>query len=60
MEVATLITSRITQPLKGVGLSVLYLAKRVCCQLVGADVPRVPMDTPQFMLSILSMIEAKS
>lgn len=58
MEAATLITSKITQPLEGVGLRVLSLPKRVCCQLVGADAPRVLMDTLQFMLSSLSMTKA--
>ena len=58
MEAATLITSKITQPLEGVGLRVLSLPKRVCCQLVGVDAPRVLMDTLQFMLSSLSMTKA--
>jgi len=39
LEAATTITSKITQPFKGTGLRVIYLAKRVCYQLVGEDVP---------------------
>ena len=29
----------------------IYLAKRVCCQLAGEDVPWIPMDPPMFMLT---------
>ena len=46
---------RITQSLEGADLRVLYLAERVCYQLVGTDAPRVLMDPPQFMLALLSM-----
>lgn len=46
LEVATFITSGITQPLEGVCLKVLYLAERVCCQLLGEDVPWFLMDPP--------------
>ena len=46
LEEATIIAFRITQLLKGADLRGLYLAKRVCCQLVGADALWVPMDPP--------------
>ena len=59
LEIATIITSEITQPFEGAGLRVIYLAKRVCCQLVGEDVPQVPLDPPQFMLALISMTDAK-
>ena len=59
LEAAALITFRITQPLEGAILRVLYLAKRVCCQLVGANAPRVLLDLPQFMFAPLSMTNAE-
>jgi len=59
LEATALITSRITQPLEGVGLRVLYLIERVCYQPLGIDTPRVPMDLSQFMLAPLSMINAE-
>ena len=48
-----------TPTFKVVGLRVISLAKRVCCQLVGKDIPQVPLDPPQFMLALISMIDAE-
>ena len=59
LEAIAIITFWITQPLKGVGLRVLYLAERVYCQPVGKDAPQVLMDPPQFMLAPLFMTDAK-
>ena len=39
LEVVVIISSRITEPLEGVGLRVLYLAEKVSCQLVGKGMP---------------------
>lgn len=50
LEAAALITSKITQGLEGAGLRVLYLAERVCYQLLGTDTLRVPMAPLQFRL----------
>ena len=46
LEAATIMASKIMQPLESVGLRVLYLVERVCCQLVGIDALRVLMDPP--------------
>ena len=54
-EAFTVVASGITQTFEGVGLRVLYLVERVCCQLVGEDALHVPMDPPEFMLAPLSM-----
>ena len=59
LEVVAIISSRVTQPLEGAGLKVLYLAKRVSYQLVGEEMPQVPMDPPSFMLTPLSMMDAE-
>ena len=59
LDVVAFITFEITQPCKGASLRVIYLAKRVCCQLVGEDVPQVPLDPLQFMPAPLSMSNAK-
>ena len=59
LEAAAFVTSGITQPFEGVGLRVLYLAERVCCLLVGKDVPQIPMDPPVFILASLSMTDAE-
>ena len=59
LMVAAIVTSKITQPFEGVGLMVLYLAKRMHCQLVGEDAPQVPMDLLEFILAPLSMTNAK-
>ena len=48
-----------TPTFKVVGLRVISLAKRVCCQLVGKDIPQVPLDPPQFMLALISMTDAE-
>ena len=53
------ITFDITQPFKGVDLRVIYLAKKVCYQLMGEDGPQVSLDPPQFMLAPLFMSNAK-
>ena len=37
----------------------IYLAKRVCCQLAGEDVPRVPIDPLVFMLAPRPMMDAE-
>lgn len=37
LEASTLVISKITQPFEGIGLRALYLAEKVCCQLVGED-----------------------
>ena len=39
LEAIAIISSGVTQPLKGAGLKVFYLAKRISCQLVGKDMP---------------------
>lgn len=44
---------------EGVSLRVIYLAERVHCQLVGEDALQVPMDSSEFMLAPLSMINAE-
>ena len=59
LKAAAIIYSRVTQPLEGAGLRVLYLAERVSCQLMGEDMPQVPMDPPLFMLAPLSAMDAK-
>jgi len=59
LEAASIVLSKITQPFEGAGLRVLYLAERVCCQLVGEDDLQVPMDPPVFMLAPLSMTNAE-
>ena len=59
LKAAAIISSRVTQPLEGDGLKVLYLAKRVSCQLVGEDMPQVPMDPPLFMFAPFSAMDAK-
>ena len=48
-----------TPTFKVAGLRVIHLAKRLCCQLVGKDIPLVPLDPPQFMLALISMTDAK-
>ena len=53
LKAAAIIYSRVTQPLEGAGLRVLYMAERVSCQLMGEDMPQVPMDPPLFMLAPL-------
>ena len=37
--IAAIVATRITQPIEGVGLRVIYLVERVCCQLAGKDEP---------------------
>ena len=37
----------------------IYLVERVCCQLGGEDMPRVPMDPLVFMLAPRSMMNAE-
>ena len=59
LEASAIIAFEITQPLEGSGLRVLYLAKRVCYQLVGEDAIQVPMDLSKFMPALLSMINTK-
>ena len=59
LDAIAFITFEITQPFKGVSLRVIYLAKRVCYQLIGKDGPQVLLDPPQFMLASLSMSNAK-
>lgn len=59
LEAAVIIFSEITQPFKGAYLRVIYLAERVCCQLVGDDVLRFPLDPSQFILALLSMTDAE-
>ena len=44
LEIATIITSEITQPFEGADLRVIYLAERVCYQLMGKDVLQVLLD----------------
>ena len=39
LEVAAIVTFRLSQLLKGGRLRVIYLAKGVCYQLVGEDTP---------------------
>ena len=58
LEAATIISSETSQFLEGVGLRVLFLAKRVSCQLVGEDAPQVPMDPSAFMLAPFLMNDA--
>ena len=58
LEAATIISSETSQFSEGVGLRVLYLAKRVSCQLVGEDAPQVPMDPSAFMLAPFLMNDA--
>ena len=48
LEAAAIISFGFTQPLEGTGLRVLYLANKVSCQLVGEDMPQVPMDPHPF------------
>ena len=55
LEAAVIISFGTTQPLEGACLRVLYLAERASCQLVGEDIPQVPMDPPSFILALLSM-----
>ena len=59
LEAAAIVLSGITQPFEGAGLRVLYLAKRVRCQLVGEDALQVPINPPIFMLAPLSMTDVK-
>jgi len=59
LETVAIITSEVTQPFEGASLRVIYLAKKVCYQLVGKDVPWVPLDPLQFMLTLLSMIDVE-
>ena len=56
---AAIAVSGVTQTFEGVGLRVLYLVERERCQLVGEDVPQVPMDPPVFMLAPLSMTDVE-
>ena len=58
-KVATILASSLSQLLKGSGLRVIYLAKRVYCQLAGEDAPRVPMDPIVFMLAPCSMMDVE-
>ena len=55
MEAAVLVASRISQPLEGTELRVIYLVERVCYKLASEDAPQVPMDTLEFMLTPHSM-----
>ena len=59
LETAAIIISEVTQPFEGASLRVIYLVERVCYQLVGKDVPWVPLDPPQFVLTLLSMTDAE-
>lgn len=59
LEVTTIITSRLSQPLEGGALRLIYLTESMCCQLASKDVPQVPMDPPVFMLSPRSMTNAE-
>ena len=54
-----IVISKINHPFEGVGLRVLYLAERICCQLVGKDAPQVLMEPSVFMLTLLSIMDAK-
>ena len=51
LEAVTIITSRLSQPLEGGGLRVIYLVEWACYQLVSEDAPQVPMDPSVFMLA---------
>ena len=58
-EAADILASNLSQPLEGSGLRVIYLVERVCCQLVGEDVPQVPMNPLVFMLASHSITDAE-
>ena len=59
LEVAVILDSSLSQPFKGIGLRVIYLVERVCCQLAGEDALQVPMDPLVFMLAPHSMTNAE-
>ena len=59
LEATTIITSGITQPFEGAGLRPLYLAERVCWQLVGEDALQILMDPLVFKLAPLSVTNAE-
>ena len=59
LEDATIVASSLSQTLEGGGLRVIYLAEQVCYQLMGEDVPQVPVDPSMFMLAPHSMIDMK-
>ena len=59
LEANAIISSQNSMFFEGVGVTVLYLADWVASQLVAMDEPHVPMDPPSFMLSPISMIDAK-
>ena len=57
LEASALAISGITQPFKGASLKALYLEKSVL--LMGEDALQVPMDPLEFILTPLSMTDAK-
>lgn len=59
MEAAAIIPSRISQPLEGARLRVIYLAEKVCCQLAGEDAPQISIGPLVFMLASLSIMNAE-
>ena len=57
LNAVAIVASSLSQNLKGGGLSVIHLAKLVCCQLAGEDAPQVPVDPLVFMCAPHSMTD---
>lgn len=59
LDAVVILASSFSQPLEGGGLMVIHLVEKVCCQLAGEDVPRVPVDPLVFILALYSMTNAE-